>query len=458
MHHRPLLAVWALLLLWIWPRSSDAAPRLIPPDRTATPIPLTLLDAPYNTEGRWPSMRQSLDVGYAATRLPVWGIHRAFDRVRNKELGTALGIGTVYAVAYPLTILTGWTHEEWHRAVLGNRGISSRNGIFHPSAWSSGLIAVDRVADEDLARLKRDHPADTVRLMSAGIEGQRQLAERTGDHAFAYGDRGRWRGPFYFSRTWMFPVLQFNELNQIIYFATCAAESNDELTDGENQKRLTVGSRDFTGLDCTAFARDLHRPDEPYNDRGPHPYGEGIDRYVSWSDLSGSERRFVRTQLGLHFLSVLDPHLYGIDGFSLGRRRSGRWLAQVSHQLTPYGFSVDTRFSLQTGPILGFVTLTHGVNAESYFPGLRAQLVGLPLGRAPLALDATVGGWLQPQGLRFDARRPQVGGQVASTLHWNIASVASFDVELDLKSAGFVPGNVFLDRNLSVRVGTTLRL
>lgn len=435
-----------------------AAPRLLPPDRTATPIPLTVLDAPYNTDGHWPSMRQSLDVSYAASRLPVWGIRRGFDRVRNRPLATGLGIATVYAAAYPLLFVAGWSHEEWHRAVMANRGISSRNGIFHPSAWSDGLISVDRVADEDLGRLKDDHPADTVRLMSAGIEAQAALGQRIGDHAFLYGNRGRRWGPLYLSQTWMFPVLQLNELNQIIYYATCARSNNDTLTDDQNRLRVTVPARDFTGLDCTAFARDLHRPDEPYVDRGPHPYGEGVDRYVSWSDLTASEQRFLRAQLGLHFISLLDPHLYGIDGITMGQQRAGRWLLQATHQLTPYGFEVQSRVSVVTGAFAGFFSWVHGVNARSYFPGLRGNLVGLPLGRTPLALDATVSAWLQPRGLRFDEARGRLGGRLAATLHWRIASVASFDLELDAKSAGFVPGNVYLDRNLSLRFGTTLRL
>ena len=447
-----------VLMAMLGTRAAQARDPLPTPDRERTPIPLTAFDAPFNVASGWPSMRQALDLGYATTRLPVWGVRRGFARMRNEDLGTGLGIATVYALAYPLGLIGGWAHEEWHRAVMSRRGISSRNGIFYASAWSDGLISVDRVADEDLARLKRDHPAESVRLMSAGLEAQQQLGRRIGDDSFLHGAFGRHRGPVYFSRTWMFPLLQINWLNQMVYHATCSNPSNDELTDTQNRRTLTVESRDFTGLDCTAFAWELHRPDTPYADRGPHPYGNGIDRYRSWSDLDDTERRFVRTQLGLHFLNLLDPHMVGIDGLEFGRGRDQRWLVQLGHQLTPYGYSIDMRTSILVGPFAGFFAFEHGINGESWFPTLRGQMVGLPLGRAPLSLDAVLGAWLQPKDLRHDTKRVTPGGNVGATLHWHIVPAASFDLELEGKSAGFVPGNVYLDPNLSLRMGATLRL
>jgi hypothetical protein len=180
-----------LLLVLAWPRTGRAAGD---GSERETPIPLTVVDLPFNAGMGWPSMRQSLDLGYAATRLPTWGVVRGFDRVRNPELRLGLGLMTVYAVNAPLILVSAWMHEEWHRAVLSHQRIGSRNGIYHPSAWSNGLISVDRVADEDLARLKAEHPADTVRLMMAGLEAQDVLARRIGDHAFVYGDRGVWPG------------------------------------------------------------------------------------------------------------------------------------------------------------------------------------------------------------------------------------------------------------------------
>lgn len=446
------------MLVLAWPRAGRAAGDGSELD---TPIPLTLVDLPFQAGSGWPSMRQSLDLGYAATRLPTWGIVRGFDRVRNPGLRLGLGLATVYAVNAPLMLVTGWVHEEWHRAVMSHRGIDSRNGIYHPSAWSSGLIAVDRVTDEDLARLKAEHPADTVRLMMAGFEAQDVLARRIGDHAFLYGDRGVWRGPLYFGESMMFAALQLNFLNALNYYALCQSERSERVTDAERRRTLTVPSRDFTGLDCTAFAYDLHRPDEPYAARGPHPYGEGVDRYRSWEDLAGDERGFLRRQLGLHFLDLLDPQLYAIDGFRLGGRRAAygdRWIARLGHSLTPFGYSIDAHVGLRRRRLAGLFVLRNGVNAHGWFPTATAQVLDVGLRRAPLAFDFEADAWLQPERLRYDARRPRPGGRLAATLHWRAVPRASFDLTLDGKTAGHVPGNVFLERNLSVRAGATVRL
>lgn len=446
-----------LLLALGWPRSGRAAGD---GSERETPIPLTVVDLPFAAHG-WPSMMQSLDLGYAAMRLPTWGIVRGLDRVRNPSLRIGLRTMTVYAASAPLMLVAGWTHEEWHRAVMTHRGVDSRNGIYHPSAWSSGLISVDRVTDEDLARQKAEHPADTVRLMMAGLEAQDALARRIGDHAFLYGDRGVWRGPLYLGNTMMLAALQLNFLNALVYYGRCTGPGSDRVTDAENRRTLTTPSRDFTGLDCDAFAYDLHRPDEPYEGRGPHPYGEGVDRYRSWADLDGRERGFLRRQLGLHFLDLLDPHMYAIDGFRGAGRRGAygdRWVARAGHSLTPFGYSVDVEAGLRRRRLTSFFGLRSGINARSWFPTATARVLDMGLRRAPLAFDLELDAWLQPERLRYDERRARPGGRLAATVHWRALPGASLDLALDGKTAGYVPGNVFLERNVSVRLGATLRL
>ncbi|MCA9708036.1 MAG: hypothetical protein KDK70_19440, partial [Myxococcales bacterium] len=279
------------------------------------------------------------------------------------------------------------------------------------------------------------------------------------DHAFLYGHRGRWRGPVYFSETLMFPAIQLNLMSELIYHVTCTGPRSDEVTDEENRHTLTVVSRDFTGLDCTAFAYDLHRPDERYEDRGAHPYGEGVDRYRSWEDLDEAERSFVARQRGLTLLDLLNPHLFGIDGFALGRRRGpDRWVAQLGHALTPFGYSVDARVGLRRGRLRGIFALRNGINAVGWFPTAAAQVIDLRLRRAPLGFDVEADAWLQPRGLRYHERAPAPGGRLALTGHWWVARGATIDATLDGKTAGYVPGSVFLDRNLSLRLGLTARL
>ena len=153
-----------------------------------TEFPLTITDFPFNLSHgsvSYPSMQQSLDLTYAIQRTTVLGIHKgAHALFQEDHLSKGVGLTVASSSSLFLFLTAGWMHEEWHRAVMTNQNISSRNGFYHPEAWSNGLISVDSVNDDDLGRLKSQNPAETVRLMSAGIEGQIMLVGRQSDQLF----------------------------------------------------------------------------------------------------------------------------------------------------------------------------------------------------------------------------------------------------------------------------------
>jgi len=421
---------------------------------------LTLLDAPFNFEGGYavPSMAQSMDVTYNVNRHAMFGIHEGFGALfpENEGLRKGIGLAAAWSASIPLGFLGGWMHEEWHRAVMTSQGVSSRNGIYYPSAWSNGLIAVDNVSDDDLARLKAETPAYTVRLMSAGLESQHALAERVGDEVFFYGGEGEAWGPLYLGDSWMAPVIAMAELNNLFYHLTCLGEDSDALTDEENALRLTIPERDFTGLDCVAWAYDLSRPDEPYEARGAHPYGEGIDRYRSWSDLTAEEQELLTLQARLQLLNVLNPHLYGFNGFNLPGD-GDRWIAQVGHGLTPFGYTVDGRFALKRGELNALVALHNYVSALGWSPGLDVSVLDRRLTDA-LSLDAGVDLWLQPAELRYDADARRPGGRLHGELGWRASQPIELWARVSAKTEGWVRGEVYLEPNVSGRAGLTVHM
>jgi hypothetical protein len=143
-------------------------------------VPLTLAELPYDAVGgtfRPLPMQTSFDVGYDALRLGTYGVHQAFGLIRPKGLRYAIGIPTLTVLdLLVLQYAGGWTHEEWHRAVLASHDVSSRNTIYDPANWGDSVIAVDSVTDADLQRLKSTWPADTARLQEAGNEANLELA------------------------------------------------------------------------------------------------------------------------------------------------------------------------------------------------------------------------------------------------------------------------------------------
>jgi hypothetical protein len=89
----------------------------------------------------------------------AWGKHRLLGRA-------SVALWDYYTMALPLG--DAWVHEEFHRAVMGSRGIDSFNDIYKLKLGAEA-IAVSHVEDEGLVRLKREHPAEQARLGVAGV-------------------------------------------------------------------------------------------------------------------------------------------------------------------------------------------------------------------------------------------------------------------------------------------------
>src|SRR6266480_212450 len=145
---------------------------LVALDAGAGELDVPIIDLPYNAAhgSRGPSMQQSLGLTAAFYDLSHLGIDKMFGdhRILSKTTIAFFDVATM-TLPFPLTDI--WLHEEWHRAVMGNRGIDSFNDVYRFKIGGDA-IAVSHVRDEDLIRLKRDHPSEIVRLDEAGIEGE----------------------------------------------------------------------------------------------------------------------------------------------------------------------------------------------------------------------------------------------------------------------------------------------
>jgi len=70
-----------------------------------------------------------------------------------------------------------------------------------------------------------------------------------------------------------------------------------------NNEGTNILIRDFVGMDFTSWVYDLFRPNEPYTNRGIHPSGVGIKRYIKTSDLTKEEQSYLKLQ---GFLSLFN--------------------------------------------------------------------------------------------------------------------------------------------------------
>ena len=430
--------------------ADTAAAAAHPPAR----LELPLMDVPYNVAHgyRAPSMRQTLAISEGFYEASHRAIRRAWgNRVWPARLSVLLW-DYINVVEVPLPGADAWIHEEYHRAVLGNRGIDSFDDVYKFQIGATA-IAVSHVRDDDLVRLKREHPAEQVRLGVAGIEGEYQLVQRLEQNQF-----------FTRSPAWHAPLYWLVKLGSAAYVASGSWDETNEDTDEMNREDGTnVKRRDFTGHDFTAWAYDLHRPGEPYAARGAHPSGVGIDRYIKPDDLTPAELRYLRRQGRLQLLNFLDPFLVGARGITVGNPLTGRPLrvtANVAHVLTSFGHTVDANLFLARGDVGLFVVLHGYANGERVFPGIQAELLDYPVavrGRA-LTLSPRAALWLQPDDQRFHTRDAAPGGLLALKVHRSGAGRFGAFAEVEAKTAGWVAGVVNLGPNVGVRVGGSLAL
>lgn len=458
---QPFLPAALLLAFAATPLRGQDAPAPVAPDTLSTgPLPgadalrldLPLLDAPYNLAHgvRLPSMAQSLAVSEGFYELSHGGIQRAWGR--RKTLGR-LSVGAFdLLLAYYLPGGDAWLHEEFHRAVMGNRGIDSFNDVYRFDL-DAETIAVSHVDDADLVRLKAEHPAEQVRLGVAGIEGEYLLVQRLEKNRFL----GR-------SRAFHLPQYWLAKANSLFYVSSGPTAEADSLTDEMNaEDGPDVEVRDFTGHDFTAWVYDLHRPDEPYAARGVHPSGVGIDRYVRASDLTDEERAYLKRQGRLQRLNFLDPNLLGLHGFTVRGPAGGRPLrfnASAGHVLTSFGHTVDLNLFLRQGDRNLFVALHRYENGARTFPGVDAELLDLPVrvGGRGLLVSPRLALWMQPAGQSFRTREAKPGALAALRVVRPGSSRWGTFAEVEAKTAGWVAGNVNLDPNVSVRLGGSLTL
>ena len=390
------------------------------------PVELPIVDVPYNAQHglRAPSMQQSLAMTAAFYELSHEAVWNAFKREWVSKTAVGLfDIATTFVLPLPLT--DAWIHEEWHRAVLGRRGINSFDDVYYFRVTDS--IAVSHVRDEDLVRLKRDHPADQVRLQEAGIESEAALVQRLEKDRFFNG-----------SRAWHLPLYWFIKLGSQAYVGSGTSDEVNADTDRMNaEDGASVKKRDFTGHDFVGWMYDLSRPDEPYEARGIHPSGVGINRYRKPSDLTPDERRFLRKQGRLQYLNFLDPNLIGIDAF-----HDVNFTA--AHVLTSFGYTIDANVFVR-GQRNFFVVVHDYTNRDRHFPGADVQLLG-----KRMTLRAAL--WLQPEHQLFRDRHASPGGLVGMRI-----DRGRMFGEIEAKTRGWVQGIESLEPNVALRFGLTFR-
>src|SRR5262249_19458927 len=144
-----------------------------------------LFDAPANVQGHYtfPSMEQSKWISTDLYQAAHFGLGRLLGRRTWYGLLVVSAFDTA-TIMISVPFFTGWAHEEWHRAVLMRRRIPRTNPYYSTPSIPLLQPKTIQISDGATARLKREHPADYVRALAAGMEGQYALAAQLEREAF----------------------------------------------------------------------------------------------------------------------------------------------------------------------------------------------------------------------------------------------------------------------------------
>lgn len=405
-----------------------------------------------------PSMRQSLQWNAAAVQAANQTIGWLWEGGQPsmlRSLGTWGSLGLFNYISVYLPPGQAWLHEEWHRAVLSRRGISSYNGVYH---WDLGAstISVDHVADADLADFKRKHPAEFTRLAAAGIEGEIESIRLMRRNNFFLGRKSEYDQISWWS----------SALNSSAYLYFCSVDNLDPDLEKAERRETAESGRDFTGLDFRAWVHDLRHPGEPYAE-GPrgrtHPSGSGFDRYLKYGDLTHGERVYLRWQSGLSLLNLVSPQFFGRDwlpGVNPWDGRGYLWNFGLAHRLAPFGFNVGGDFLLRRGKWAWAFEAQGFVNGKTALPGIGGELFRYPVtvGRKNVFLTCGASAWLQPEDLAFRTVTAQPGAALHAGAAVPLLAALELFAEADAKTPGWVPGNVYLDAAAQARAGLQIRL
>ena len=400
-----------------------------------------------------PSMEQSLSMSndlYLATHYgfkQLFKKQKTFKRILFSSLFAASA--DLFYMYSPLG--NGWLHEEYHRSVLTIYNINSFDDM-NTFPFGKRTVSVNSVEDWQLEKMKLNSNPDFVRLMSAGIEGQyHQIQEMQKNNFYHNQDLPN------LSLYWI------STINSLFYVNLCTDSSANKLTDDMmNSEGSNIKKRDFTGLDLDAWTYDLFHPNEPYTNRGIHPSGVGVKRYIKPSDLNSEEITYLKKQGNLQFLNLLSPALFSFYRIKIKTDNTGAYYGNfaIRHLLTSFGSDISTNVMLQSPKRNYFFSYHLYQNYTNAFHGLELEIIDEPIQikNKILLISPKIMLWTQPQNQLFKTSKSAFGGLVSLDANYPLSKIIFLNLSLSGKTNGWVMGNMYLKSNFTFSTGLRLTL
>ncbi len=423
-------------------------------------LDLPLLDYPYLKESSRTrqffnsfSMEQSLAITHDLHRVNYYLNNRlwhkiippdtkrgkVFNRIASNATSGLLDyVFTYYGVVFSVQ----WLHEEYHRNGLTIRGNPSYNETYNIFNGGDANGSVSKVRDEDLIRLKRESPQELIRSFSAGIESELLLL------------RGLQKDNFY--RGSQYANILLNVLitkHTIDYVNQFKRDDYNASIDSMNTHGQAIHERDFVGWDFTPWVYDLHRPKEPYEERGLHPSGLGIDRAIKTTSLSPQEYRYLKKMGNMQYLNFISPFMVGINRININKHMDFNFA--IRHYLNSFGYDLTTDFFINFRG-KSYLLALHGYSNKNLFlPGVEAELPAFEIKKKAnnnyWTLHPSAMLWIQPDN--FYSTAGDLGGLIRFRTSYSLNNTWKVYVLWETKTKGWVAGQPYLESYFGIKGG-----
>lgn len=375
-------------------------------------LSLSLIDFPQNfqSEVRYPSMMQSVDLSNNLYDLSFWGIDALGNAIirnnRNTMGGKIANTGFKYLLGLAfskygseLPIPLGvYTHEEFHRSVLGVYDLKSINGNWVFNRWDGTVYGL---TDEQLSELKAENIEGLLYSYVGGVQSENYLTQLNVIRDF-YSERTFYKNPFYL----------YNAYYVWDYFHFSASPKSDSVKIlAPPNEDVNPYLRDYAGADLNTWIYDMFSPETPYTDRDPFPEGEGVNRRIGFSDLTEEGKEYLEKQKKLALLNFINPAIFLINRINISPDFGFQFFLQYSP--THFGNDIAVYLPFRVKSYNQMLAIHSYNNHEKGFYGLQYGIYKLkPFENKNIELGGTLSVWTQPEKQSFYDEKGKFGGSL----------------------------------------------
>lgn len=416
-------------------------------------LSFSLIDLPQNLEsyGNFPSTMQSVEISNNLYDLSFWGIDALGNEIiRNRKkttVGNIANKGLKYVLGFAFSYfgselpipLGVYTHEEFHRSVLGVNGYAALNGNWVLNRWEGTVYGL---TDEDLSQLKKNNSIGLLYSYVSGVQSETYATQVNLIQDF-HNRRTFYKNPFYL----------YNAYYVWNYFRFSASSESDSVkVNAPEHEDANPYYRDYAGSDLTAWIYDMFSPDSAYTSRDGFPGGEGVNRRIGFADLTQEGQDYLKKQKNLALLNFANPAIFMINRIKVTADFS--FLLFLQYSPTHFGNDIALYIPFQYKSNNHVISIHQYNNCEKEFLGVQYGISGItPFSGRKLNLGGTVQLWSQPENQNFYDHAGTIGGAFEVMASYPFGKGFSSSITAGYKTEGWIIGNPYIEERANFRVG-----